>query len=312
MATTSLFLALAMGVALFCLILLALSLRMVRPVEVGIVERFGKYRRTAQQGLTFIVPLVDRMIKVNITEIRVDVEPQTVITRDNLNTTVDAVVYYKVVDPVKALYRVNNYHHSIVSLAQTTLRAVIGKMNLSEANENRNEINRAVEKELDVQTDAWGIDITRVELQKIDPPRDVQDAMNMVVKAENEKIAAQDLATATETKADGDRRAEIKRAEGEAKAITLKADAQASAKERIAKADAEVIRMVNESIQKHFKNEAQVYKKLETIEKSLEGNAKIVVPGDTPLINMISDMAGVAPVPIPGKVKKVGSSAKTV
>ncbi|MFH1447357.1 MAG: SPFH domain-containing protein [Candidatus Micrarchaeota archaeon] len=303
---------LGIGFCLFWLVILFLSIRIVRPVEVGIVERFGKYKRTSQQGLTFIIPLVDRMIKVNITEIRVDVEPQTVITRDNLNTIVDAVVYYKVVDSMKALYKVNNYHHSIVSLAQTTLRAVIGKMNLSEVNENRNEINRAVERELDEQTDAWGIDITRVELQKVDPPRDVQDAMNMVVKAENEKIAAQDLATATETKADGARRAEIKMAEGEARAIMLRADAHAVAKERIAKADAEVIRLVNESVQKHFKNEAQIYKKLETIEKSLQTNTKIVVPGDTSLINIISDMAGVAPIPIPGKPKKAGQSDRGV
>ena len=152
-----------------------------------------------------IIPFVENVINVPTTEIRVDVDEQTVITKDNLNTDVDAIVYYKIQDVMKAIYNIQDYKTAIPSLAQTTLRAIMGQMTLTEANENRQRINQSVEQELDKETNNWGIDIIRVELQKIDPPEDVQGAMNNVVKAENEKIAAINLATAAETRADGEK-----------------------------------------------------------------------------------------------------------
>src|SRR3989339_822573 len=208
---------------------LALAVKVLRPVEKGLVERFGKFNRVAEPGLLLLFPFVEKVIRVPTTEIRVDVEKQTVITKDNLNAEVDAVVYYRINDVMKAVYAIDNYRYAIPSLAQTTLRAIMGKMTLTEANGNRHLINQSVETELDKETNQWGIDIIRVELQRIDPPQDVQQAMNNVVKAENEKIAAVDLATATETRADGDKKASIKVAEGEAKAIELRAQAQANA-----------------------------------------------------------------------------------
>jgi len=241
------------------------------------------------------------MIKVNITEVRVDIEPQTVITKDKLNANVDAVVYYKIHDTKNAIYAVNNFKTSIPSLARTTLRAIIGQMTLATANENRDKINSQVEKELDKQVKAWGIEIMRVELQKIEPPQDVQDAMNMVVKAENEKIAAKDLATATETKADGERRAQIKEAEGHAKAIMLEAHAEAEAKVAIAEAEATAIKLVNNSAEKHFKGNAQTYKKLEVARKSFATASKIIVPQGSDIINIISEAAGVTPIPVKRK-----------
>ncbi len=175
---------------------------------------------------------------------------------------------------------------SVPSLAKTTLRAVIGKMTLTEANENRDTINNEVEKILDLEVTKWGINVVRVELQRIEPPADVQTAMNQVVKAENEKIAALDLASAIETKADGERRAEIKKAEGIAAAIKLKAEA-----------DGEAIKIVNEAAEKYFVGNAQLLKKLETVSEALRDNAKIIVPSDSDLVNVIGDLGGVT-VPI--------------
>ena len=183
--------------------------------------------------------------------------------------------------PKKAIYNVNNFATSVPSLAKTTLRAVIGKMTLTEANENRDQINEEVEKILSKEVTKWGIDVVRVELQRIEPPDDVQDAMNEVVKAENEKIAALDLATAIETKADGERRAEIKKAEGIAAAIRLKADA-----------DGDAIKTVNIAAEQYFVGNAQLLKKLETVAEALKDNTKIVVPADSDLVNVIGDLAG--------------------
>jgi regulator of protease activity HflC (stomatin/prohibitin superfamily) len=274
--------------ALFVLLigLFASGIKIIRPIEVGIVEFFGKYSKTASAGFNWIVPVIYKMYKINITERRVDIEPQSIITKDKLNAEVDGVVYYKVTDAQKAVYNVNSFESSVPSLAKTTLRAVIGKMTLTEANENRDIINQNVEKILDIEVSKWGIEVVRVELQRIEPPSDVQTAMNQVVKAENEKIAALDLATAIETQADGERRAEVKKAEGIAAAIKLKAEA-----------DGEAIKIVNEAAEKYFVGNAQLLKKLETVSEALRDNSKIIVPSNSDLVNVISDLAG-ATVPI--------------
>ena len=278
-------LTLLVGIVLIAI--LASGIKIIRPVEVGIVEFLGKYSRTATSGPNWIFPGSQKMYKVNITERRVDIDPQSIITKDKLNAEVDGVVYYKVVDAKNAIYEVNNFELSVPSLAMTTLRAVIGKMTLTEANENRDTINEEVEKILDREVSKWGINVVRVELQRIEPPPDVQTAMNQVVKAENEKIAALDLATAIETQADGERRAEIKKAEGIAAAIRLKAEA-----------DGEAIKIVNEAAEKYFVGNAQLLKKLETVSEALRDNSKIIVPSDSDLVNVIGDLAG-ATVPLP-------------
>ena len=262
------------------------GVRIVRPVENGIIEFLGKYTRTAGAGFNWIMPGLQKMFKVNITERRVDIDPQSIITKDKLNAEVDGVVYYRVTNAQKAIYEVNNFELSVPSLAKTTLRAVIGKMTLTEANENRDKINENVETILDREVNKWGIQVIRVELQRIEPPEDVQMAMNQVVKAENEKIAALDLATAIETQADGERRAEIKKAEGIAAAIRLKAEA-----------DGDAIKIVNEAAERYFVGNAQLLKKLETVAEALRDNTKIIVPSDSDWVNVISDLAG-ATVPI--------------
>jgi regulator of protease activity HflC (stomatin/prohibitin superfamily) len=283
------------GLVLVVIILFS-SIKIIRPVEKALVERFGKFSRIADPGLLIAIPFVENVVKVPTTEMRVDVDQQTVITKDNLNAAVDAMVYYKIEDVMKAVYNIDNYRTAIPSLAQTTLRAVMGKMTLSESNENRQRINQELEQELDKETNQWGVNIIRVELQRIDPPQDVQQAMNNVVKAENEKIAAVDLASAAETKADGERRASVKAAEGVAKSIELEAQAQARAVEMKAEADAKAIQLVNEAAQKYFKGDAQVLKKLQVAESALYHNTKYVIPEGTDISTIISEAAGITPI----------------
>ena len=273
-------------------IILVFGIRIVRPIQRGVVERFGKYSSTRNAGFSWIIPIIDKMRKVNITERMVDIEPQTVITKDKLNAIVDAVVYYKIMDVKKSLYNVDDHESQLTSLARTTLRSVIGKMTLTEANENRDDINAKVEGILDKETDSYGVEVLRVEIQKIEPPIDVQEAMNKVVKAEQEKIAALDTATATETKADGERRASIKRAEGVKEATVLEA-----------RGEAEAIKLVNEAANKYFKGNAQTLKKLEVTQEALLENAKIVLPDNKQLVNVIGGLAGVAPIPVSKRSK---------
>jgi regulator of protease activity HflC (stomatin/prohibitin superfamily) len=242
----------------------------------------------------WIIPFIERMFLVNITEQMVDAEPQEIITNDNLNARVDAQVYFKVKDDEESVkysqYNVNRYQWQIVNLARTTLRNIIGTLTLKSANSERGKINSELHKTLCEETKSWGIDIVRTELKEIDPPKDVQETMNKVVKAENEKIAAIDYATAAETVADGVKRAKIKEAEGVKQAKILHAEGEAGA-----------IKLVNEAADKYFTGNAQMLRKLEALEKSLENNAKIVLPTNSELVNIIGDMAGITPLPLKKK-----------
>jgi len=274
-------------IALVVLIFL-LGIRIVRPTHRGLIERLGKYKQFAAPGFHWIIPIIDRMIQVNITEQMVDAQPQEIITNDNLNARVDAQVYFKVKDDednVKSSqYHVNNYQFQIVNLARTTLRNIIGTLTLKSANSERDKINTALLTTLSKETQNWGMAIVRTELKEIDPPKDVQETMNKVVKAENEKVAALDFANATERQADGVKRAEIKKAEGIKQAKILAAEGEA-----------EAIRLVNEAANTYFVGNAQLLRKLETLEKSLMNNAKIVIPSGSELVNVIGEMAGVLP-----------------
>jgi regulator of protease activity HflC (stomatin/prohibitin superfamily) len=274
--------------ALIVLLLLLSSIRVVRPTHRGLVERLGKYNRYADPGFHVVIPLVERMFRVDIREMMVDAEPQTIITNDNLNAAVDAQVYLKVKaneDSVKASqYNVANYEYQVVNLARTTLRNIIGTLTLKSANSERSKINTELRRTLLEETSEWGIEILRTELKEIEPPEDVQATMNKVVKAENEKVAAIDFATATETQADGKRRAEVKTGEGIKQALILQAEGEAQA-----------IRLVNEAAEKYFVGNAQTLRKLEAVEKALAKNARIVIHGDAELVNVITELAGVLP-----------------
>jgi regulator of protease activity HflC (stomatin/prohibitin superfamily) len=276
-------------IAIIIIILFFAGIRIVRPTSRGLVETMGKYTKYAQPGFHWVVPGIQKLFSVNITEQMFNAEPQVIITNDNLNATVDAQVYFRIKsdeESVKSsVYNVNNYKFQIVNLARTTLRNIIGTLTLKSANSERGRINNDLHKTLMEETSKWGIDIVRTELKEIDPPEDVQETMNKVVKAENEKVAAIDFATATETNADGVKRAAIKKAEGIKQAKILEAEGEAQA-----------IKLVNEAAEAYFVGNAQLLRKLQATEKSLQNNAKIVIPSETELINVIGEMSGVLPI----------------
>ena len=271
------------------LIIFFSGVKIVRPTQRALIETMGKYTKFAQPGFHWVIPIIQKLYTVNVTEQMANAEPQVIITNDNLNATVDAQVYFRVKqdeDSVKSSqYNASNYQYQIVNLARTTLRNIIGTMSLRSANSERGRINTDLHHTLENETKNWGIEITRTELKEIDPPKDVQETMNKVVKAENEKIAAIDFATAAETTADGVKRAEIKKAEGIKQAKILEAEGEAQA-----------IKLVNEAAQTYFIGNAQLLRKLQATETSLQHNAKIVIPSDTELINVIGEMSGVLPV----------------
>jgi regulator of protease activity HflC (stomatin/prohibitin superfamily) len=228
------------------------------------------------------------MYQINITEKMIDAEPQEIITNDNLNAKVDAQVYFKIKDDEESVkasqYNVNRIEYQIVNLARTTLRNIIGTMTLKSANSERGKINKELHSTLLDETAHWGIEIVRTELKEIDPPKDVQETMNKIVKAENEKIAAIDFATAQETQADGLKRAEIRKAEGIKIAAILRAEG-----------DAQAIQLVNEAAEKYFIGNAQLLRKIQMVEASLQDNAKIIVPEGSDLVNVLGEMAGIIP-----------------
>lgn len=276
-------------IAAIVFILFMAGVRIVRPTHRGLIETMGKYTKYANPGFHWVIPAIQKIYQVNITEQMFNAEPQIIITNDNLNATVDAQIYFKVQateENVKnSVYNVNNYQYQIINLARTTLRNIIGTLTLKSANSERGKINTELLRTLKEETSKWGIDIVRTELREIDPPKDVQETMNKVVKAENEKVAAVDFATAAETTADGIKRAEIKKAEGIRQAKILEAEGEAQA-----------IKLVNEAAEMYFKGNAQLLRKLQTVENSLKDNAKIVIPSNTELINVIGEMAGVIPI----------------
>jgi regulator of protease activity HflC (stomatin/prohibitin superfamily) len=277
-------------VVIAAVILLFFSgIRIIRPTHRGLVERFGKYNRFANPGFHWIIPMIDQMYTVNVTEKMIDADPQEIITNDNLNAKVDAQVYFKIKEDEESVkqsqYNVNRIEYQIVNLARTTLRNIIGTLTLKSANSERGKINKELHGTLLDETKSWGIEIIRTELKEIEPPKDVQETMNKIVKAENEKIAAVDFATAAETRADGEKRAEIRKAEGIKQAAILKADGEAQA-----------IALVNEAAEKYFIGNAQLLRKIQALEASLKDNAKIVVPAGSDLVNVLGEMAGIIPV----------------
>ena len=284
-------------VVIVIIVILSQSIHTVRPTSRGLIERFGRYNRFANPGIVFLVPFIEHLVRVNITENMIDAGLQEIITSDSLNAQVDAQVYFKVrsdENDVKASqYSVFNYMRQIVALARTTLRNIIGTMTLKDANSERGKINSALYNNLAEETKSWGLEIVRTELKEINPPADVQETMNKVVKASNERVAAIDFATARETQADGERRAAIKVAEGQRQAVILQAEGQKQAKVLVADGEAQAIKQVNEAADIYFKGNAQLLRRLQAVEQSLTNNSKIVVPTDSSLVNVIGGLAGI-------------------
>lgn len=271
---------LEIGLGVVLVVFFLSGIRIVEQTERGLIENWGRYSRFAGPGFNWIFPVYQTMRQINITEMMVDAQSQEIITKDKLNARVDAQVYFKVKDEEKSVmasqYNVDKYKLQIVSLARTTLRNIIGNMDLKDANSDRNKINKSLMEILMKETKNWGIEIVRTELKEIEPPKEVQSTMNSIVMAENKKTAASDLATAMETEADGLRRAKIKEAEGIKQYAILEAQGKAQA-----------FHLVNQS----FKGNAQLLRKLEVTENSLKNNSKIILPEGKSLINVIGSLS---------------------
>lgn len=282
----------------------------IRPTERGLVERFGRYHRFVKSGLTFMLPMADRLVKVNITERMSEVQPQEVITKDKVVMKVDAVIFFKVrtdEESVKASeYNVANFEKQIEVLSRTTLRNIIGTLDMAEANVSRERINQALKEQLTLQSQNWGIDVLSAELKDLVPPRDLQESMNAVLKANNQKLAAIDLANAVETEADGQRRAAIKKAEGAKQAIILGAEGQQQATVKIAQGEAEATKLRNEALTTYFKDTAITFKQLDTIAASLQNNSKVIVPQGNAISLILSEMDSARKlIPIPTKASTI-------
>jgi regulator of protease activity HflC (stomatin/prohibitin superfamily) len=266
-----------------------------------------------QAGITLLVPFVDRIIKVNITERMTAVQRQDVITRDKVFMGVDAVVFYKVKTEETAVkasqYYVNNYESQIDTLARTVLRDIIGGMDMTVANTSRPTINAKLKEVLDEQTRDWGIEIVRAEIKDLEPPRGLMSSMESVLKADNERQAAEKTAIAQATLASGEKNASIQRAEGMKQAAILQAEGQKTATIAIAEGDAQATKLRNEALTTYFKDSAITFKQLETITASLENNTKIIVPEGKAISLILNEQenlnkATILPIPPPPTQKK--------
>ena len=240
-------------ILIFVLIVyVALAVKIIQQYQQGLVERFGRYRKTLDPGLHLIIPFIEKVRKIDMREQVVDVQPQEVITKDNVVVTVDAVVYYQATDPVKLTYNVANFIVAATKLAQTNLRNVIGDMDLDEALTSRETINTELREILDEATDVWGTRVVRVEIQRIDPPADVTQAMHRQMKAERDRRAivteAEGQRQSAILKAEGVKQARILDAEGQAQAIKEVADAEKYQKLTVAEGEGQAIERVFSAI----------------------------------------------------------------
>lgn len=262
------------------LVSLARSARIVSQYEKGLVLRLGRYRNTVDSGLTFLVPVIEDMVKVDMRERVINVEPQKVITKDNVLVVVDAVIYYRISDPVKATFEVQNFAYAATTLAQTNLRNLIGDKSLDETLTARDMINANLRNVLDEATNTWGVKVTRVEVQKIDPPADITEAMSRQMKAERDKRAAI-------LEAEGVKQAQILQAEGVKASEILRAEGDAQARITRATAEAKAIEMVSNAAESFFKERAEASKKLDVLNTVLAAQSKFIIPTGSDLVNVL-------------------------
>ena len=246
------------------------GLRIISPYQKGLVVRLGKYHSIISPGMNFIVPYIDSVICIDMREQVINVEPQKVITKDNVGVLVDAVIYTKIIDPAKAEFEIENFETAATTLAQTTLRNLIGDKTLDQTLVARDTLNEMLRNVLDEATNSWGVKVTRVELQRIDPPADITEAMSKQMKAEREK------------------RATILTAEGERQSSILKAEGGKIAAVLTAEGEAEALKKVSESAQKYFKDRPEMLKRLDVLQKTLSRNTKFVIPSGSETINLLS------------------------
>jgi regulator of protease activity HflC (stomatin/prohibitin superfamily) len=270
------FTAIVIGIlALLGLVLVTQSFKVVGQAEVMVIERLGRFNRLARSGFNFLWPFVDRPKTIDVRYFEADVNgvkrissgstaridlreqvlnfpSQPVITKDNVTIDIDAVIYYRVADPQKATYAVQNLPYALETLTRTTLRNIVGEMELDQTLASRDVINKRMREVIEEASIGWGVDVTRVELQSIEPPRDIQQSMELVMRAERERRAAVTNAEAHKRAAilesEGSRESQIRRAEGEKEAAVLRAQGLAEARLAMAEAEAEAIRRIAASL----------------------------------------------------------------
>ena len=262
------------------------GIKVVGQYERGLVESWGAYSKTVGPGPRTIVPIMQRLYRVNMREQVIDVPPQEIITEDNVVVNVDAVVYYQIMDPKRAIYEIEDFEMAIVKLAQTTLRNVVGEMTLDTCLTSREKINTDLRQILDEATDKWGTKVNRIEVQRIDPPKDIQEAMHKQKTAEQERRQARLQATGRKEAAEQDKEATILVAEGRSQSILL-----------VAEADAKAIKLVSEAANEYFKENAQINKKLDVIRDTFANQTKIVVPSNSDVLNVLG-LEGMPVLPI--------------
>lgn len=291
------FLALILLVAAFA----ATSIRVITQSRAGIVERLGKFHGVAETGVNVLIPIIDHMRAIiDLREQLVDYPPQPVITKDNVTMQIDTVVYYQVTDPIKYTYEIAHPRSAIEYLTATTLRNIVGDMDLDQTLTSRDTVNLKLRQILDEATDKWGIKVTRVEIRNIAPPRDLLDAMEKQMRAERERreaiLKAEGDKTSSILRAEGERESQIHRAEGERQAAILRAQGEAEAILAVERAKAEGIKMVYAAIKESDPTkEVVAIRSLEALEKVSDGKAtKIIVPAEAAgVLGALSGIKGV-------------------
>ena len=286
-------------VIVFVLVVAFASIKVVRQSEVRIIERLGKYHNTAEAGLNFILPFVDKVrAVVSLKQQTMDVTPQSVITKDNVTITIDTVVFYQITDPVKAVYEIESLQKGIAYIAITTIRDIVGKMDLDSTFSSRDSINNQLRQTLDEATDRWGCKVDRVEIKDIKPPTDIRDAMEKQMNAERNKRAiileaegkrqaditlAEGKKQSTILEAEAERESSIRRAQGVRESRILEAEGNAEAIKKVADAKAQEIAQVYGAIMNAKPDDKLIaIKSLETLEKVADGKAnKVFIPFDT-------------------------------
>ena len=261
------------------------SIKIVKQAEVYIIERLGKYHKIADAGLTIIVPFIDHVRSVvSLKQQTMDIPPQGVITKDNVTITIDTVVFYKITDPAKAVYEIQSLKKGIEYLAITTIRDIVGKMDLDATFSSRDAINDQLRVILDEATDQWGCKVDRVEIKDITPPADIRDAMEKQMNAERNKRAlilqAEGERQSAITISEGQKEAAILQAEADRESKIRRAAGEADAIKQVAQAKAKEIEMIYSAIKKSDPDEKLVQlKSLEALEKVADGEAnKVFIP----------------------------------
>ena len=300
-------------VLVFCLVVAAASIKVVKQSEVKVIERFGKYNFTAEAGLNILLPFVDKVrAVVSLKQQTMDVTPQSVITKDNVTITIDTVVFYQIMDPVKAVYEIESLQKGIAYIAITTIRDIVGKMDLDATFSSRDAINTQLRDVLDEATDKWGCKVDRVEIKDIKPPADIRDAMEKQMNAERNKRAiileaegkrqaditlAEGTKQATILNAEAERESSIRRAQGLRESKILEAEGNAEAIKKVAEAKAEEIKMVYGAIMESKPDDKLVaIKSLEALKDVSNGSAnKVFIPFDaTKAMSALGAMGDIA------------------